>query len=229
MSEYLRQKWMNLTKGLTPKVKALDENSYSLDIKNYFDLIELDYSEPHRFYHTLEHLTNMFISLDCFVPPQYRTKAVQYAIFYHDLKYDPLRKDNEDRSNSRAIATLNTAGEDEETIILVSAMIKATKEHKIPTFIDNSSALFHNRLPELKYFLDLDLSILASIPKYYDKYKENIRKEYYMYSNKEYKEGRIKVLLNFLNRKEIFFTEEFKIFEKEAKKNMVRELLELRS
>ena len=51
------------------------------------------YSEPHRAYHTWEHveaLLGHFGQLDWFDP-----KGVEIAVYYHDAIYDPLSSSNE--------------------------------------------------------------------------------------------------------------------------------------
>ena len=94
--------------------------------------------------------------------------------------------------------------------------IEATKKHKLTDDSDTN------------FLLDLDLSILGSSSNQYKRYRENIKKEYYMYPGFMYRKGRKKVLEHFLNLDSIFKTEFFKKeYEKRARKNLKLELKEL--
>ena len=73
--------------------------------------------------------------------------------------------------------------------------------------------------------LDFDLSILGSDWETYQKYAQNIRKEYNVYSYFMYKKGRRKVLQHFLERERLFFTEySFNAFEEKARFNLKKEM-----
>ena len=75
------------------------------------------------------------------------------------------------------------------------------------------------------YLLDLDLSILGTDWEIYNKYTQNIRKEYKIYPDILYKPGRKKVLKHFLERDSLYFTERFKTkFEKQARNNLIQEI-----
>ena len=58
--------------------------------------IETAYSEPHRYYHTLAHLENMFAESARFAP---LPPAVEWAIWFHDFVYDPRSATNEEDSH----------------------------------------------------------------------------------------------------------------------------------
>src|SRR4051812_36368693 len=56
------------------------------------------YSEPHRHYHTLDHLLAMLDTLAALPLPAASQPAVQLAVWFHDAIYDPKASDNEERS-----------------------------------------------------------------------------------------------------------------------------------
>ena len=66
-------------------------------ISNIFDL----WSEPHRFYHGLNHLSEILDLMrknGYWTPVQGYDKIMLYAAIFHDIIYDPTRDDNEERS-----------------------------------------------------------------------------------------------------------------------------------
>ena len=64
--------------------------------------LKAHYSGKNRHYHNLQHLAAMFEGMDHF--PQAVTKPLVFvlSIFYHDIIYNPLRKDNEVQSGKYA-------------------------------------------------------------------------------------------------------------------------------
>ena len=171
------------------------------------------YSEPGRYYHTMEHLQNMYRHLQAIFMHIDKKEEVLFALFYHDIIYDPLRKDNETQSASYAEEILTKLGSPADKITTVAQLIEATAGHK-----------FHQQ-SDVNYFLDADLSILASIPENYDEYAANVRKEYGIYPDNEYRQGRKQVLLSFLSSERIFKTDYFfEQSEAQARKNIAREL-----
>ena len=72
-----------------------------------FDRLVSAYSEPHRFYHTLEHLSEMFKVAARLSDAADNAAPVQLGIWFHDAVYDPRVTDNEERSAALAITELN--------------------------------------------------------------------------------------------------------------------------
>jgi predicted metal-dependent HD superfamily phosphohydrolase len=74
---------------------------------SYFAGLVAHYSEPHRAYHNLAHVMDC---LDQFEPVRHLAQdaaAVEIAIWYHDVIYDPRAKDNEERSADIAAAVMD--------------------------------------------------------------------------------------------------------------------------
>jgi predicted metal-dependent HD superfamily phosphohydrolase len=178
--------------------------------------IEKHYTDPGRFYHTLEHIEKL---LDLF--DEYKTQlsdpdTVQFAIWYHDIIYVPGRGDNEIQSAALAEKRLQEAGVPENQIKTVIQLIEATKSHQLNAEIDNFDGQF---------FLDADLSILGSEWEDYSAYAANIRKEFSHIPESVYNLGRSGVMKNFLNRERIYLTDDFyQRFEKRARENIMYEL-----
>jgi predicted metal-dependent HD superfamily phosphohydrolase len=61
-----------------------------------FPLIRKQYESKGRFYHTFEHIAQMFELLEqCHCTDSI---AIEMSIFYHDIVYDVFRDDNEECS-----------------------------------------------------------------------------------------------------------------------------------
>lgn len=172
------------------------------------------YSAPSRYYHNLEHLKNMFVELDKVASKVLDLDTLFFAVFYHDIIYQPTKNNNEHKS-----ALLFGKRISETTFNNLSAckaQIEATKEHKPSTENDTN------------ILLDLDLSILGKSPQEYKTYRENIRKEYQIYPDFIYNKGRKEVLKKFLKQDSIYKTEFFKQqYENQARENLQNELSQL--
>lgn len=178
--------------------------------------IEKAYSKWNRHYHTLVHLENMMVQLSEVKSELRNWKAVMFALFYHDIVYNPLRGNNEERSMQLAVKRMQESKISATIILQTAQLILSTKKHE----------LSENKV--VNYFLDADLSILGADWTAYKTYYENVRKEYKIYPNFMYNPGRKKVLQHFLDMTSIFKTDYFKTkFEKQAKENLHRELEEL--
>jgi len=176
--------------------------------------IEKNYSSKSRHYHNLEHIENMLIELDNVKPTIEDLDSLLFAIYYHDIIYKSTKNDNEHQSalifKKRISKTSFT------NLSKCMAQIEATKEHKLSNDYDTN------------ILLDIDLSILGKSTKEYQKYCENIRKEYIIYPDYMYKRGRKKVLKSILDLNSIYKTDFFKKkLENQAKENLRFELNQL--
>jgi predicted metal-dependent HD superfamily phosphohydrolase len=78
---------------------------------------------------------------------------------------------------------------------------------------------------DMKAFLDLDTSILGAPEGIYEEYSRAIRKEYSWVPDALYREGRTKVLNDFLGRGRIYHTEEIRAkYEAQARHNIAEEI-----
>jgi len=201
----LKHYWTTLHLPLAADVSLADQQ---------YDQLTLLYSGEQRYYHNLLHLRQLITLLETH-REHIRDKAtLLWAIFFHDIIYNVLYKDNEERSAKAAAAYLSQIGYPPEKIMLVSEFIYATKTH-INTL--NS--------PDLDYFLDFDLHILGASPEVYREYAQQIRKEYAIYHDQVYNPGRKKVLRHFLEMPGIFRTPVFReLYEENARRNLRAEL-----
>jgi len=189
-----------------------------VDAYPVFDQLIAAHSEPHRYYHTLEHLSEMFKVAGKLADAATDPAAVQLAIWFHDAVYDPRAIDNEQRSGVLAAELLSTLGVPEATFQHVAAMVRATAHNST----DASDA-------DTDVLLDADLAILSAEERRYARYAADIRREYAWVDDAAYRAGRIKVLEGFLNRPRIYRTERmFTAAEGSARQNLLREIEQLR-
>ena len=173
------------------------------------------YTESSRHYHTLTHLdalTNELIEVKENIS---NWNLVVFAIAFHDIIYNPLKNDNEEKSADHA-AKLLSGLLDGQSLERCRYMIIATKKHEL-----NDDA-------DVNYFIDADLSILGASSDKYQIYTKQIRKEYKFYPDFIYNQGRQKVLKHFLAMNQIYKTDYFfNKYESQARTNLNIELEKL--
>ena len=172
------------------------------------------YAEPHRHYHTGEHIARTLALLDGVRGRLRRPAESELAVWLHDVVYDPRAADNEERSADLA-AGLLAAGGAAAAVPAVRALILATR-HAAPP-----------EEPDARYVVDADLSILGADPAAFDRYEAQVRREYAFVPDAEWRERRPRVLRRFLDRGRIYETPEFARLEAPARANLARSLLRL--
>ena len=190
---------------------------------NQIKEIRLHYDAPGRAYHNAAHLDNLLGHFHDVRPLLLSRDAVEVAIYYHDIVYDPQSGDNEWESMAQMVADL--AGTMEAEIIRDAAvLIEATVKHELPEEADPSV------ISDCAYFLDMDLSILGASNDVFDAYEAGIREEYSFVPEDQYCEARVQILERFLNRQRLYFTDYFSSrYEARARLNVMRSLAALDS
>lgn len=180
-----------------------------------FNLLGSQYKEDTRYYHNWEHIKAMLKGLDNYPDEINDRLSIELAIWFHDVIYVPLRKDNESRSAKFFYEQLSSYLPVERTRKIMS-YIEATKSHQKTTDRD------------LQVLLDLDLAILGQSKTVYQKYAAQVREEFGYVPNFLYKRGRKLVLKSFLDRAAIYQTPFFREkLEEQARENIKKELEEL--
>jgi len=175
--------------------------------------IKRQHSGKKRYYHNLTHLENLLIELTAHKKTITNWPAVVLAICYHDVVYNVLKHDNEEKSAAYAHEKLAIANVPEPVIMQCDNIIIATKNHSFS--LDEDTNLF----------TDADLSILGKSWEVYEVYYQQVRKEYNVYPDIVYNPGRQKVLQHFLQMERIFKTEPFfTAYEAQARQNLAREM-----
>ncbi|ASZ11645.1 hypothetical protein KTO58_16760 [Chitinophaga pendula] len=175
------------------------------------------YSEPHRQYHTLSHISRLLQLTQQYQHLIADPDTLTFAVFFHDLIYDIQRTDNEALSAAAAIRFLHCIRYPETLMQKTAAFINATKSH-----INDTNN------PDLDLFLDIDLSILGEHPDTYRHYTSQIRHEYAAYPDETYSKGRKKILQHLLDHPTIYKTPTFRqTHESQARINIQTELSSL--
>lgn len=185
----------------------------------FYEEIEKKYTSNRRHYHNLYHIAALLRFCEQYTGELNNHDVVAFAVFYHDIIYNPLRKDNEPRSAQLAVKRLQALQVPAAAIEQVKLYIEATQTHAV------TAAVTH--MGDLQLFLDFDMSILAADWENYEAYTRQVRKEYRIYPDKLYYPGRKKFLEHCLQTEFIFQTEVFrKKYEGVARENIKKELQE---
>ncbi len=175
--------------------------------------IERNYSDKKRHYHTLNHLENLWQQLTEVKTYIKDWDVVLFSLYYHDVIYNSLKSDNEQKSAELAEKRMKSIEISLEIIEGCNAQIMATKAH------------FLSENEDTNFFTDADLSVLGQSWEMYSEYYQNVRKEYAIYPDLIYNAGRKKVLKHFLAMERIFKTNYFYLkFEEQARVNLEKEL-----
>jgi len=197
----------------TEFLKSLE--NYSSDSERclaMWERVEKKYTSSDRHYHTLNHLDNLLTELADNKEEFASWDVIVFAIAYHDVVYNTLKNNNEEKSAEFARKELTKISVPENLIARCEQLILATKKHTDADF-------------ETNLFTDADLSILGATPEVYKLYSNQIRKEFSIYPDLVYNPGRRKVLKHFLEMERIFKTNEFAIaHESKARINLQTEL-----
>lgn len=179
-----------------------------------FNQLVAAYSEPHRHYHTLQHLRECLAHLDAAASLARRPEEVEAALWFHDAVYDPARDDNEARSAAWARASVRAAGCGDAVAERVHALVLSTRGHAASE--DADTALL----------LDIDLAILGAAPERFAEYERQVRVEYAHVPEPAF---RSQVLAGFLARPTLYLTEAYRAaLEQRARGNLAAALAALR-
>jgi predicted metal-dependent HD superfamily phosphohydrolase len=182
-------------------------------VRSAADDIVARYEEPHRRYHTLEHIESMLVVTG-------RLEAsteVTCAVWFHDVVYDPTATDNEARSAVYARDVLAAMGAPTSVVDEVSRLVESTAQHA-PDGDDRNGCLL----------ADADLAILGTPADQYEHYAQHVRAEYAHVSDEAWREGRAAVLRSFLERPRLFHAWQLHdAYEPRARDNLRAELATL--
>jgi predicted metal-dependent HD superfamily phosphohydrolase len=155
----------NLKKRFDDLLAAINPHC---DRRSVVDEVFANLSQAHRFYHTLRHVHDLLVELDSLETAPSNPQAIELAIWYHDIVYNPKAQDNEAKSVALFRRHCHQLGMASETVELVSAMIMATTHQPMNEIKSSDVALF----------LDLDLSILSADPFRFCAYEKNVWLEF---------------------------------------------------
>jgi len=183
--------------------------------------LEQRYSEPHRRYHTGEHIRAVLADgawiADALALGASDRALLTLASCAHDVVYDARPGDDERASAQWARSALDGSGLSSDVVRRVEQLILSTFAHEAPAGDPIAAAL-----------LDADLAILGAEPSAYDGYCLAVRGEYCRVHDDLWRAGRENVLNSILGRGSIFVTAPaIGRWESAARANVKRELSKL--
>ena len=177
------------------------------------------WSEPQRHYHDQRHLRECLALWMRLREHSPRAGEVAIALWFHDAIYDPQASSNELNSAAWAARSLVRAGADSDTAQRVHDLVMAT-QHGAPAALASS--------PDVQLLVDIDLSILGSPAERFERYDQDVRKEYAWVSGFRYQEARAQVLQSFLDRPQLYRGEHaVALLEAQARLNLAAALSRL--
>ena len=179
------------------------------------------YQAPGRAYHNWRHIEYLLAEVRRLGSIWRHPEAVQTAIYWHDVIYEPTSSTNEADSAALMRTRLNGRASPEVTDD-ADALIIATASHDVPPGMTAALA------GDCALFLDMDMSILGAAPEAFDAYDAAIRVEFSVFPDKIYRPRRAGVLSDFLARDRLFLTEVYHAsHDKQARKNLKRAISRL--
>jgi predicted metal-dependent HD superfamily phosphohydrolase len=174
--------WRALGIAYTPSLQAL------------YQRLLAAYSEPHRHYHTRQHLRECFERLDEIRLHAAHLPEVEIALWFHDAVYDTRKSDNEQRSADWARQASLDAGVAPDVAGRIHSLVMVTRHAAAPQTMDE------------QVLVDVDLAILGAGTARFDEYERQVRAEYRWVPGFLYRRGRRKILREFLARGRIYST-----------------------
>ena len=165
-----------------------DKLNFSASVaENVWQVLETRYGEEQRHYHNIHHIRALLRHSVKYADRISDKEAVDLAIYFHDVVYDPKSKTNEEDS-ADLFVNLCSPHINSTLCEKVRQYIIETKKHDVSLSDDN----------DLKLFIDMDMSILGVHPTQYAIYSQQIRQEYEFVPEADYCRGRAAVLESFL-------------------------------
>ncbi len=174
------------------------------------------YSEKHRYYHTSVHISNCLKWHDCVSDLVMKSKENEFALWFHDVIYNPHSASNELKSAELAVDFLRSNSVKEAITKRIHDLIMVTR-HTTPV-----------RTCDEALMVDIDLAILGAEADQYNRYEVGIRNEYKWVPNIIFRKKRKKVLASLLAREAIYRNDYFqKKLEKRARANIINAITSL--
>lgn len=184
------------------------------------------WSEPHRAYHTTQHLQEAMDLLSTWCTGSSGSSrcasnwpsALALALFFHDAIYDPHRADNEEASAQLARSILGPVGVPGDLLSAVDRLIDVTRHAAMPASEDEC------------LMVDIDLAILGARSERYAQYRAQVRQEYRHVPERDFLRGRLGVVERFLGQGQgLFHTERGRAeLGAQALRNLAAEVQDLR-
>lgn len=195
------------------------------------DLLLDRWSEPHRRYHTVQHLAEVLAAIDELASAAevdaVGARLARLAGWYHDVVYDSRAEagSNEHRSAALARDHLNSLGVAPGTVDVVEALVLMTLDHDA----DGGPGILASRRHTAAVLHDADLWILSSPAPRYREYAAQVRGEFPHVPDDLFARGRSGILSGFAQRGDLYRTGHARRdWQPQARRNLSAELARLR-
>jgi len=191
--------------------------------KRWWEKICKSYCEEGRFYHTLEHLQELFTHVDRITSELSDQISLELAIWFHDIVYDARKGTGGKNEEDSALVFCQFADDVGAVcaarVAKISRWIVLTKHHRCS--VDDEL--------DAKYFVDMDMAIIGQSQPRYSAYASEVRAEYSHVPWPMFCYYRARFLRATASQDRIFNTQHFRGLESTARANASREarLLEL--
>ncbi|MCP2325745.1 putative metal-dependent HD superfamily phosphohydrolase [Hamadaea flava] len=175
------------------------------------------WSEPHRHYHTVDHLRFMLAVIDEHAAFADDPDLVRLAAWGHDAIYDPRSAGNEEASAILSAELLDRCELPDPAVAEVARLVRLTAGHTVEPGDRNGALL-----------ADADLAVLARDWPSYLEYAAAVRAEYAHVPDDAFRSGRAAVLRSLLDLPALFRIPALaESWEEKARANLTRELASL--
>jgi predicted metal-dependent HD superfamily phosphohydrolase len=178
--------------------RACDGLEWQGDSTSLREQLLARYTEPHRKYHTRQHLAECIALLEPVLHLAQHPAEVEMALWFHDAVYETRRHDNEAQSAAWAQRALLAAGVGVDSAARVHELVMATCHTALPATAD------------AQLLVDIDLAILGAPPERFAEYERQIRLEYGFVPGWLFRRKRRAVLRSFAQRTPIYHTTHFR-------------------
>lgn len=195
----------------------ISRHAPELDDGCLYRIVVDKYSEPHRHYHTLDHIRHCLVRLDQARHLAVEPAAVELAIWFHDVIYDPAKDDNELRSALFFDSHLGVHLPGE----LAARVHRLIMDTEHPSEPDDGDA---------RLMVDIDLSSFALPWEEFIRDTNAIREELAHLSEEQFTAGKLKFLDSLLSRPRFYLSDYFHDrLEDRARRNIERHIRDIKN
>jgi predicted metal-dependent HD superfamily phosphohydrolase len=197
---------------LVAYTKRTFDLEFDVDFTNlFYELIVVPAYTNGRHYHTLRHVEYLLKHVEDFKGVSHPDRnLIKWSIWFHDIIYNSLRKDNEERSANVMADFMRAIGMPNEHIETMRWLILVTKHIGSPqTYLED---------------IICDLDLREFVNERHSKNSEEVREEFFHLSDDEFNEGRIQFIDWMLSKEYIYHTDLYReSLEALARQNLLRE------
>ena len=187
------------------------------DAEHVFAVLDQNYSQPDRYYHTLDHIKASLTHLDNIREQSNQPDALEMAVWFHDAVYDSRATNNELQS--------------------AKLFARMANDNALRRFIDTVQRLImvtvHPSRPESRdeeFMVDIDLLSFGLPWAQFIALGEFARQEFPHLSDREFDENELKFFELLADRPQFYFSDFFcDRYEAQARANLQKKIADLKT